>query len=106
MPARVGLLAQAVRPRGGLVAEGIGGHDRLAALRKAVILSISLTPGVVSTPEETSTSRAPVRWIASAPLAGVRPPDSAQGRGWRTPASQAPYKRRPIPTGAIGSGHV
>src|SRR3546814_6968134 len=30
MPARVGLLAQAVRPRGGLVAEGIGGHDRLA----------------------------------------------------------------------------
>src|SRR3546814_1438622 len=53
MPARVGLLAQAVRPRGGLVAEGIGGHDRLAALRKAVILSISLTPGVVSTPEDT-----------------------------------------------------
>src|SRR3546814_18485053 len=74
MPARVGLLAQAVRPRGGLVADGIGGHDRLAALRKAVILSISLTPGVVSTPEETSTSRAPVRWIASATLAGLRPP--------------------------------
>src|SRR3546814_7751365 len=57
MPARVGLLAQAVRPRGGLVAEGLGGHDRLAALSKAVFLSISFTPGVVSTPEETSTSR-------------------------------------------------
>src|SRR3546814_11436918 len=60
MPARVGLLAQAVRPRGGLVAEGIGGHDRLAALRKAGILSISLTPGVVSTPEATSNSRAQI----------------------------------------------
>src|SRR3546814_16516682 len=75
MPARVGLLAQAVRPRGGLVAEGIGGHDRLAALRKAVILSISLTPGVVSTPEEPSTRSEPVRGIASATWAGVRPPE-------------------------------
>src|SRR3546814_5063964 len=106
MPARVGLLAQAVRPRGGLVAEGIGGHDRLAALRKAVILSISLTPGVVSTPEETSTSRAPVRWIASATLAGVRPPDSAQGSGWRTPSSKAQSKRSPMPPGAGASSGV
>src|SRR3546814_16416974 len=66
MPARVGLLAQAVRTRGGLVAEGIGGHARLAALRQTVILCISLTPGVFSTPEEQATSRRPGRLLTAA----------------------------------------
>src|SRR3546814_9674731 len=56
MAARIRLIAQAVRSRGGLGAEAVGtvGH-RHAALRKAAILSTSLTPGALSTPVETST---------------------------------------------------
>src|SRR3546814_14074655 len=73
MAARIRLIAQAVRSRGGLGAEAVGtvGH-RPAALRKAAILSTSLTPGALSTPVETSTSGAPVAAIAAATLAGSK----------------------------------
>ena len=54
---------------------------RRAALQKAAILSTFLIPGALSTPEEVSTSGAPVRRIASATLAGVRPPARPQGVG-------------------------
>ncbi len=47
---------------------------------------MSLIPGARSTPEETSTPRAPVSAIAAATLSGSRPPERSQGRAARNPA--------------------
>src|SRR5208283_4096643 len=78
----------------GAVAERIGlvefGHAVLlascsrakaarAAAAKAAIFFSSLTPGARSTPEETSTPRAPERAIASPTLSASSPPDSSHG---------------------------
>src|SRR6266508_1342445 len=49
--------------------------------RKARINSTDFTPRLDSTPEETSTVRAPVTRTASATLSGVRPPARSHGSG-------------------------
>ena len=53
----------------------------------ARISSGDLTPGAVSTPEETSTPDAPVTRSASATLPGRRPPDSSHGTSRSRPAA-------------------
>ncbi len=45
---------------------------------KARIFAGSFTPGLLSTPEETSTCAAPEIRIASATFSGLRPPESVQ----------------------------
>src|SRR5829696_9129461 len=47
-----------------------------AARTKASIFAGSFSPGRRSTPEETSSARAPVSPIAAATFSGARPPDS------------------------------
>src|SRR3546814_15865957 len=68
----------------GAGAEAVGkvGH-RPAALRKAAILSTSLTLGALSTPVETSTSGAPVAAIAAATVDGSSPPAMPHTIAWR-----------------------
>ncbi len=70
-----------------------------AAATKAAILAGSFTPGALSTPDDTSTCRAPVSRIASATFSGVSPPASIQGRSqWRR-ASSRQSKASPLPPG-------
>src|ERR1700722_10193138 len=53
----------------------------LAASMKVRIRAGSFTPRALSTPEDTSTARAPVVRIAAATLSTVRPPASIHGAG-------------------------
>src|SRR3546814_2509552 len=94
MAARVGAGAKAV---------GELGH-RPAALRKAAILSTSLTPGALSTPDETSTSGATVDAIASPKLAGVSPPAMHHSSIWRWFLSIDQTNRVPVPPGRAAAG--
>ena len=92
----------------GAVAERIGlvdfGHAGLlascsrakaarAAATKAAIFFSSLTPGARSTPDETSTPRAPDSAIASPTLSGVEPARQQPRDFWREIARQAPVER-------------
>src|SRR5690606_2907762 len=82
------------------LARGSGGNQAdLAASRKAAIRTGSLTPGALSTPEETSTAGAPVIRAASARLSGDRPPARNHGRSKRRPASRVQSKLAPTPPG-------
>lgn len=61
--------------------QGVGAADAWprqprAAAMKAAIRSGDFSPGRTSTPEETSTARAPVRASAAATVSGVSPPES------------------------------
>src|SRR3546814_8028134 len=89
----------------GAGAEAVGkvGH-RPAALRKAAILSTSLTLGALSTPVETSTSGAPVAAIAAATLDGSSPPAMPQSIVWRWFFSSDQTKRVPVPPGRAWAG--
>ena len=71
-----------------------------AARQKAAILVASLTPGADSTPDDTSTYRAPVTRIASATLSGVKPPASIHGTGQRRPAIKRQSNDNPLPPGS------
>src|SRR4051812_19610970 len=89
----------------GLLAERIGkGHRRSAAWRKAVILSTSLRPGALSTPDDTSSKGAPVDRAASEIFTTSSPPDNAHGSGCTKPSSNFQSKRRPIPPGSVPLG--
>ena len=63
-----------------------------AAAMKAAIRAGDFSPGRVSTPEETSTARAPVRASAVATLSGVRPPESMQSAGQNGAAQEVPVE--------------
>src|SRR5579885_704724 len=76
-----------------------GASASRAARMKARILPGSLTPGALSTPEETSTPRAPVIAIASTTLPGLRPPDSIHGTPASTPRSRVQSNVLPRPPG-------
>ena len=65
-----------------------------AAAMKARISAGSFTPGVVSTPEDTSTPGGPAARIAAATLPGSRPPASSQGPA---PASRPAATSRTAP---------
>jgi len=75
-------------------------------LRNAAILPASFTPGADSTPEETSTRVAPVIRAASATFVGSSPPESAQGKGWRTPCNKVQSNRTPMPPGSAAPSGV
>src|SRR5262245_47598980 len=70
----------------------------LAARMKQVTRSGSFSPGARSTPEDTSTSAAPVMAMAAATVSGVRPPDSANGAP--KPCSACQSKATPLPPGS------
>src|SRR6056297_1227034 len=70
------------------------------AFRNAAMRTSSLRPGAVSTPEETSTCRAPVSRTASATFSGVSPPASIHGTGQRRPAISRQSKESPLPPGS------
>ena len=53
---------------------------------------MSLTPGALSMPDDTSTPRAPVTAIASATFWGSSPPDSSHGRRGAKPCGKAPVE--------------
>ena len=59
--------------------------------------SASFSPGARSTPEETSTSEAPVALIASPTVSAVEPPDSAKG-------ACEPDERLPVEGDAVAAG--
>ena len=61
----------------------------------------SFSPGLDSTPEETSTIGAPVARMASATLSGVRPPESMNGTWSLTPSSVRQSKGAPLPPGRV-----
>src|ERR1700733_9331203 len=99
---------EAVKPAlVGPAAEGIGGRSkaqiRLAWARNSRILAGSLTPGRVSTPDETSTALAPEMRTASARLPAWRPPDSIQGKGQRRACSNSQSKASALPPGRVAS---
>ena len=60
---------------------------------------MSLTPGALSTPEETSTPRAPVSAIAAATVSGSSPPDRSQGRRGAKSRARPQSKGSPLPPG-------
>ena len=70
-----------------------------AASVKARIKAVSFTPALLSTPDETSTCRAPVRRIASATFSGVNPPANIQGARHTRPASSCQSNANPLPPG-------
>ena len=61
----------------------------------------SFSPGLDSTPEETSTNEARVARMASATLSGVRPPDRMKGTCSLTPLSTPQSKAVPCPPGRV-----
>ena len=70
-----------------------------AAATKALIFSMSLTPGALSTPEETSTPASPDSAIASPTLSASSPPDSSHGlRGWKS-CGEPPVERHAVAAG-------
>src|SRR5690606_15026710 len=71
-----------------------------AAAMKARMSASSFTPGALSTPEETSTCRAPVRRIAVATFSGVSPPARIQGQGQYFRATSRQSKASPLPPGS------
>src|SRR5690348_10154582 len=80
-----------------------GASASRAARMKARILPGSLSPGARSTPEETSTPRAPVIAIASMTLPAFSPPDSIHGTPGSTPRSKFQSKILPRPPGRVAS---
>nr|QOC74212.1 hypothetical protein [Escherichia coli] len=78
--------------------------NKRTAKAKLVILSVSLTPGALSTPLEVSTSGAPVRAIASATFVGFSPPASPHGKAPRYPASSDQSNANPMPPGSAPLG--
>src|SRR5215468_5694040 len=89
------------RNEGDREAHGAGGgaYKREAWARKAAIFSGSFWPGALSTPDDTSMTRAPEMRAASARLSLVRPPDSIQGDGQERPASSCQSKESALPPG-------
>src|SRR5512147_966332 len=87
-----------------LIRRGSCAHDALArgcsdaclaALMKLATSFASFSPRARSTPEETSTSVAPVTLIASPTVSAVNPPERAKG-GF-TPVSDCQSKGTPLP---------
>ena len=78
------------------------GHAERAFATNARISAGSLMPRARSTPEDTSTQRAPVTRIASATLSGVRPPASTQARAR---SSRAAATSRSWPRCRRGASH-
>jgi hypothetical protein len=93
------------RPVNGLVGAGHEAVDRkvFRASRNAAIRPSSLTPGALSTPEETSTCRAPVRRTASATFPAVRPPASIHGTSQRAPGDQPPVEGKTVAARKVGA---
>src|SRR6185312_3995351 len=107
MPALVGAGAEGI---GLLHAHTMDSFDRSrgasasrAARMKARILPGSLIPGARSTPEETSTPRAPVMAMASVTLPASRPPDSIHGTPGSTPRNRVQSNLLPRPPGRVAS---
>src|SRR6185312_6518878 len=74
-------------------------HTACALARNARTLAGSFSPGLRSTPEETSTASAREILTASARFSGLSPPESIQGSGqlfWR---SSSQSKARALPPG-------
>src|SRR4029453_17101256 len=71
--------------------------------RKARINSIDFTPRLDSTPEETSTVRAPVTRPASATLSDVSPPARSHGNGTVRPDRKLQSKAFALPPGKAPS---
>ncbi len=59
-----------------------------------------LTPGAVSTPDETSTMVAPVAAMPSATFSAVNPPDSMNGTRSLTAAMRRQSNASPLPPGS------
>src|SRR5262245_37384909 len=71
-----------------------------ASLRKAAIFSGFFIPGASSTPDETSTVRAPVAATAPARLPILSPPASIQGSAQARPAISDQSKLTALPPGS------
>jgi hypothetical protein len=67
---------------------------------KAATRPWSFTPGDDSTPEDTSTCRAPVSCTACATFSGVRPPASIQGFSHFRPTRSRQSNESPLPPGS------
>src|SRR5262249_2695117 len=109
MPALVGPGAERIELLDGhMLLMALSGAARLlapsrAAAMKARILSASFSPGVRSTPEETSTPGAAVMRSASATLSASRPPESMNGAQVWTFSSSRQSKRLPSPPGRVAA---
>src|SRR5258708_21618906 len=78
-------------------------NARLAAATNALIRAGSLTPGALSTPEETSTPGAPLSAMAAATLSGSSPPDKSHGTDGRNSRVRRQSNGRPLPPGSMAS---
>src|SRR6056297_1482725 len=74
------------------------GHAAVASIN-ALMRPASFSPGAVSTPDATSTWRAPVWAMARATLSAVSPPANIQGTAQRRPATRDQSKAKALPPG-------